>query len=206
MTLEVRPGTAPRGDGETAAESAVETAVESAGEMAAPGTRILMAGVGNMFLRDDGFGPEVARRLAVEADRAVPGMLAVDYGIRGMHLAYDLLAGVDVLVLVDTVPPDAQGVPGSIRVLRVRPEDLDGASALDPHGMDPVAVLGRLRSLGGELPLTYVVGCVPADLTEGIGLSAAVAAAVPQAIAAVVGLVSEHHPVPKPDSEGPSCA
>jgi hydrogenase maturation protease len=183
VTLEIRPGTAPRADGATA-----------------PGTRILVAGVGNMFLRDDGFGPEVARRLAADADPAVPGILAADYGIRGMHLAYDLLAGVDVLVLVDTVPPDAQGAPGSIRVLRVRPEDLDGASALDPHGMDPVAVLGRLRSLGGELPLTYVVGCVPADLTEGIGLSAAVAAAVPEAIAAVVGLVSGYH------REGPPCA
>ncbi len=58
--------------------------------------------------------------------------------------------------------------------------------------MDPVAVLGRLRSLGGELPATYVVGCVPADVSEGIGLSAAVAAAVPEAMAAVVDLISEH--------------
>ena len=62
-------------------------------------TRILVAGVGNIFLRDDGFGPEVARRLAGAGDPDLPGPLAVDYGIRGMHLAYDLLAGVDVLVL-----------------------------------------------------------------------------------------------------------
>lgn len=161
---------------------------------------VLVAGVGNIFLHDDGFGPEVARRLAGDAGQ-VPGMLAVDYGIRGMHLAYDLLNGVDLLVLVDTVPPGA-AAPGSIRVMRVRREDVDGTAALDPHGMDPVAVLGRLRSLGGELPATYVVGCVPADLSEGIGLSAAVAAAVPQAAAAVVGLISEHnlvpeHPVPE---------
>jgi hydrogenase maturation protease len=59
--------------------------------------------------------------------------------------------------------------------------------------MDPVAVLGRLRSLGGELPATYVVGCIPADMSEGIGLSAAVAAAVPQATAAVVELISDHN-------------
>ena len=223
MTLEVRPGTTPRG----AVETAVGTAGKAAGDAPAPAARILVAGVGNIFLRDDGFGPEVARHLAAAADRALPGMLAVDYGIRGMHLAYDLLAGVDVLVLVDTVPagaapPDGppgasiaataeDAGPGSIRVLRVRPEDLDGASALDPHGMDPVAVLGRLRSLGGELPLTDVVGCVPADLTEGIGLSAAVAAAVPQAIAAVVDLVRnnavpEPNPVPEPDLEDPPCA
>ena len=173
--------------------------------------RVLVAGVGNMFLRDDGFGPEVARRLALAPGAAAPGVLAVDYGIRGMHLAYDLLAGVDVLVLVDTVPPDpgtapdpgtgpdsggdAAAAPGRIRVLRVRPEDLDGAASLDPHGMDPVAVLGRLRSLGGELPLTYVVGCVPADLSEGIGLTGPVAAAVPRAVAAVEELIAHHTPV-----------
>ncbi|HSO90118.1 MAG TPA: hydrogenase maturation protease [Arthrobacter sp.] len=163
------------------------------------GRRVLVAGVGNMFLRDDGFGPEVARKLAAATGPPAPGVLAVDYGIRGMHLAYDLLAGVDVLVLVDTVPPDpapdAVAAPGSIRVLRVRPEDLDGAAALDAHGMDPVAVLGRLRSLGGELPLTYVVGCVPADLTEGIGLTGPVAAAVPRALAAVEELIAQHTPV-----------
>ncbi|MET4095510.1 hydrogenase maturation protease [Arthrobacter sp. UYCu712] len=167
------------------------------------GPRILVAGVGNMFLRDDGFGPEVARRLAAATGPAAPGVLAVDYGIRGMHLAYDLVAGVDVLVIVDTVPPDAApevgsasgAAPGSIRVLRVRPGDLDGAASLDPHGMDPVAVLGRLRSLGGELPLTFVVGCVPADLTEGIGLTGPVAAAVPRALAAVEELITQHTPV-----------
>ena len=160
------------------------------------GARILVAGVGNMFLRDDGFGPEVARRLAASTRRAPPGVLAVDYGIRGMHLAYDLLAGVDVLVLVDTVPQGGQEgtAPGSIRVLRVRREDLDGSASLDPHGMDPVAVLGRLKSMGGELPLTYVVGCVPGDMTEGIGLTGPVGAAIPQAMAAVEQLIGRHTP------------
>jgi hydrogenase maturation protease len=167
------------------------------------GARILVAGVGNMFLRDDGFGPEVARRLARATDPnaaadpsvgPVQAVRVVDYGIRGMHLAYDLLAGVDVLVLVDAVPPDGgeDTAPGSIRVLRVRGEDLDASAALDPHGMDPAAVLGRLRSLGGELPLTYVVGCVPADLAEGIGLSEPVAAAVPEALAAIAELLAQY--------------
>jgi hydrogenase maturation protease len=159
--------------------------------------RTLVAGVGNMFLRDDGFGPEVARRLCAAAAGQRPGLQVVDYGIRGMHLAYDLLAGVDTLVLVDTVPPDAHGAePGSIRILRVGAEDLAEAGPLDPHGMDPAAVLNRLRSLGGTLPPTYVVGCVPADTTEGIGLSAAVAAAVPKAMAAVVELLEENVPHP----------
>src|SRR6185312_2432206 len=161
-----------------------------------PAGGTLVAGVGNIFLRDDGFGPEVARRLSAAAAGQRPGVRVVDYGIRGMHLAYDLLTGVDALVLVDTVPPAAHAAePGSIRVLRVGAEDLAEAGPLDPHGMDPAAVLNRLRSLGGALPPTYVVGCVPADTTEGIGLSPAVAAAVPKAIAAVVTLVENvSHP------------
>jgi hydrogenase maturation protease len=170
----------------------------AAGDTAADFTRrTLVAGVGNMFLHDDGFGPEVARRLAAAAAGQRPGLQVVDYGIRGMHLAYDLLAGVDALVLVDTVPPDAHdGEPGSLRILRVGAEDLAEAGPLDPHGMDPAAVLNRLRSLGGKLPPTYVVGCVPADTTEGIGLSPAVAAAVPKAMAAVVTLLEENVPHP----------
>ncbi|MGF9662589.1 hydrogenase maturation protease [Arthrobacter crystallopoietes] len=160
------------------------------------GARTLVAGVGNIFLRDDGFGPEVARRLASAGNGSRPGVQVVDYGIRDVHLAYDLLAGVAALVLVDTVPPDADAEtpPGSIRVLRIRAEDLGETAALDPHGMDPAAVLDRLRSLGGELPPTYVVGCVPADLSEGIGLSPPVAAAVPEAMAAVDKLLNSTGP------------
>jgi hydrogenase maturation protease len=93
---------------------------------------------------------------------------AVDYGIRGMHLAYDLLDGYDALVLVDAMP--GPGRPGDITVLEVREDDL-GAGELDPHGMAPVSVLASLRGLGGRLPRTYVVGCQPADVEEGIGLS-----------------------------------
>ncbi|WP_248762854.1 hydrogenase maturation protease [Pseudarthrobacter sp. SSS035] len=155
---------------------------------------VLVAGVGNMFMRDDGFGPEVARRLASEGGLP-PGVEVADYGIRGMHLAYDLLTGVDLLILVDAVPPERteqDGAPGNLRVLRIRSEDLDAGAALDPHGMDPAAVLGKLRSLGGEVPVTYVVGCVPADVTEGIGLTPSVSAAVPAAMVAVVDLLTQH--------------
>jgi hydrogenase maturation protease len=160
---------------------------------------VLVAGVGNMFLRDDGFGPEVARRLASDG-RLPAGVDVVDYGIRGMHLAYDLLAGVDVLVLVDAVPPDRgterngarPSAPGTLRVLQIHNEDLDGGASLDPHGMDPAAVLGKLRTLGGDVPVTYVVGCVPADVTEGVGLTPPVAAALPGAVAAVVDLLGQY--------------
>ncbi|GAA3745768.1 hydrogenase maturation protease [Streptomyces tremellae] len=150
-----------------------------------PGGRVLVAGIGNLFLGDDGFGPEVVRRLADPAGRP-PGVRVVDYGIRGMHLAYDLLDGYAALVLVDACP--GEGPPGTVTVLEVGADDL-GEGEFDAHGMNPVAVLANLGQLGGTLPSTFVVGCVPADLGEGIGLSAAVAAAVPEAADAVRALL-----------------
>ena len=141
-------------------------------------TRVLVAGVGNLFQRDDAFGPEVVRRLA--AYELPAGVRAVDYGIRGMHLAYDLLDGWDALVVVDALPD--RGDPGTLHVLDVGPDDLRPGSVLDAHGMDPAAVLASLRSLGGRLPRTVVVGCQAADTTEGMGLTPAVAAAVDRAV------------------------
>lgn len=142
---------------------------------------VLVAGIGNMFFGDDGFGPEVVRRMMTRREGVAPlptGVRLVDYGIRGMHLAYDLLDGVDALVMVDALPGD--GEPGTITLLEVGPEDL-GEGEFDAHGMNPVAVLGSLGALGGTLPPTYVVGCKPADLEEGIGLSPAVEAAIDEA-------------------------
>jgi len=148
---------------------------------------VLVAGIGNLFLSDDGFGPEVVRRLARAGD--LPNHVkVVDYGIRGMHLAYDLLDGYRALVLVDAVA--SAGEPGEITVLEVGQDDL-GADDFDPHGMAPVAVLASVRQLGGTLPPTYVVGCRPSSVEEGIGLSAAVAAAVPLAVEAVRTLLSQ---------------
>ena len=147
--------------------------------------RVLVAGVGNLFLGDDGFGPEVARRLA---GRSLPaGVRVVDYGIRGMHLAYDLLDGYDELVILDAAPRG--GRPGDVVVLEVGAGDF-GAGDFDGHGMEPTAVLSSLGSLGGRLPRTYVVGCEPADIDEGIGLSPSVAAAVDPAVDAVLRLLA----------------
>lgn len=152
--------------------------------------RVLVAGIGNLFCGDDGFGPEVVRRIA--ASGTLPEEVrAVDYGIRGMHLAYDLLAGYDALVIVDTLRGD--GDPGTVTVLEVAEGDL-GAGAFDPHGMAPVAVLASLSDLGGSLPPTYVVGCRPADLGDGIGLSTEVKAAVPEAMETVLALLRERVP------------
>jgi hydrogenase maturation protease len=145
---------------------------------------VLVAGIGNIFLSDDGFGPEVARRLA---GRGLPERVkVVDYGIRGMHLAYDLLDGYDGLVIVDALPQ--HGAPGDVVVLQVKPEDL-GDGEFDAHGMEPVAVLASLGPMGGELPPTYIVGCEPGDLGEGIGLTPAVEASVEAAIDAVIAVL-----------------
>jgi hydrogenase maturation protease len=147
---------------------------------------VLVAGVGNVFLSDDGFGSEVARRLA--AAPLPRGVRVVDYGIRGMHLAYDLLDGYEALVVVDALPGD--GAPGDLVVLQVGPEDL-GEGELDAHGMAPVAVLAALGQLGGALPPTYVVGCRPGDVSEGMGLTPPVAAAVDRAAALVREVLDE---------------
>ncbi len=153
-------------------------------------TQVLVAGIGNLFCGDDGFGPEVVRRLA--ASGALPEEVrAVDYGIRGMHLAYDLLAGYDALVIVDALPGD--GTPGTLDVLEVGRGEL-GTASLDPHDMAPVAVLASLSDLGGTLPPTYVVGCRPAHLDEGIGLSDEVEAAIPRAIETVLAVLRERVP------------
>jgi hydrogenase maturation protease len=147
--------------------------------------RVLVAGIGNIFLGDDGFGPEVVRRLAAE-DVLPDPVRVTDYGIRGMHLAYDLLDTYDTLVLVDALP--GAGAPGQIVVLEITAADLGGGD-FDAHGMNPAAMLASLDRLGGTLPVTYLVGCRVAVVEEAIGLSAPVAAAIPEAIAAVRELV-----------------
>lgn len=154
---------------------------------------VLVAGIGNIFLGDDAFGPEVVRHLAATGQPELPsGVRLVDYGIRGMHLAYDLLDGYDALVLVDALP--GRGSPGDVTVLEVGMEDLErsaGGASVDAHSMDPVAVLTCLSALGGELPPTYVVGAHPLDTSEGIGLSAPMMAAVPRAAETVRALLAE---------------
>ena len=151
------------------------------------GSRVLVVGVGNIFLGDDGFGVEVATRMR---SRPIPeGVKVAEFGIRGVHLAYELLEGYDLVVLIDTV--GLGGTPGTITVLEPDP-DSDGEVAPDAHDLDPVAVMGLLTDLGGSVGRMLVVGCEPADIRERMGLSAPVAAAVDDAIGVVEELV-EHH-------------
>jgi hydrogenase maturation protease len=150
---------------------------------------VLVAGVGNIFLGDDGFGPEVVRHLGAPEQPPLPEPVRlVDYGIRGLHLSYDLLEGYSALIIVDAMP--GLGRPGDIRVVAVDPYDIPASDGQDPHSMDPMAVLSGLPSLGGALPPTYVVGAQPANLEEGIGLSDPLRAAVPVAGAAVRELLA----------------
>jgi len=115
------------------------------------------------------------------------GARVVDYGIRGMHLAYDLLDGWDALVLVDAVP--SQGSPGTLHVFEADHESMS-TPALDAHSMDPAAVFASLRALGGSPPYTVVVGCEAGSVEEGIGLTEPVAKAVPRAARAVEEIVA----------------
>jgi hydrogenase maturation protease len=150
--------------------------------------RMLIAGVGNIFLGDDGFGVEVAKRLAAEP---LPDWVrAADFGIRGIHLAYELLdRAYETTILVDAVPRG--GEPGTVYLLE---PDLDGPGAASPgaadaHGMTPEAVLAMLRAMGGDVGRVLIVGCEPCHTAEGIGLSAPVARAVDEAVELISDLV-----------------
>jgi hydrogenase maturation protease len=151
-----------------------------------PLCRVLVAGVGNIFLSDDGFGPEVVRELA---SRDIPsGVRVVDYGIRGLHLAFDLTDAVDTLILVDTVPRAGNGA-GSLAVIEVSPDQI-GSATFDAHDMSPGSVFRSLGALGRAPQTTLVVGCEPASTEDGIGLSEPVAAAVSVAADKIVELVN----------------
>ena len=159
-------------------------------------TRVLVAGVGNVFRTDDGFGCEVVRRLGTGP--WPDGVRVTDYGIRGLHLAYDLLDPWDVLVVVDAVPD--RGHVGGVAVIEVGPDDVGAGRPVDAHGMDPSTVLASLAALGGRLPdRTLVVGCQVADTGDGMGLTPPVAAAVDEAVLTVRALVDR---TPQPTGVG----
>ena len=148
--------------------------------------RMMIAGVGNIFLGDDGFGVEVARRLA---GAGLPDWVRVaDYGISGMHLAYDLAEGFETTILVDASPRGEP--PGTVYVMELSAggpvpaaaPDSAGLQVLDAHGMQPDVVLGMLGMLGADAGRVLLVGCEPASIDARIGLSAPVTAAVDEAV------------------------
>ncbi len=147
--------------------------------------RTLVAGVGNIFLGDDGFGVAVANRLA---ERDLPEWVTVaDYGISGMHLAYDLSNGYDRAILIDAA--SRGGTPGTVYVIEPERAPQAAGALFDAHGMQPDVVLGVLGMLGAETGQMLIVGCEPASSEPGIGLSGPVAAAVDDAVRVVLDLI-----------------
>jgi hydrogenase maturation protease len=155
--------------------------------------RVLVAGVGNVFFGDDGFGVEVARRLLM---RPWPPTVTIrDFGIRGMDFAYALLAGYDAAILVDTVKRGRE--PGTLYVLEPEegPEPEGAPFPLDTHAMDPARVLRFVRAMGGEPGPLHVVGCEPATFGQDddeptMGLSPHVEQAVAPAIVIIEALIA----------------
>jgi hydrogenase maturation protease len=176
------------------------------------GARVLVAGVGNVLLRDDGFGVEVVRRLAREP--LPEHVRVVDFGIRALHLAYELLEGYETLIIIDAMSRGE--APGTLFVLEPGPDaahEHAGGAALDPHGLDPGAVLRMALDLGARPRVVRVLGCEPADLDDGLGLSPVVEAAVTAAVhmaralaltrPAGVGSNQEDEHVEHPEKEAP---
>jgi hydrogenase maturation protease len=149
--------------------------------------RVLVAGVGNIFLGDDGFGVEVVRRLRERPLAAA--VEVVDYGIRGLHLAFDLLdRPCSLLVLVDATPRGH--APGTVYLIDPALDEVASPEvAASAHSMTPDAVFASLRALGGVLPPIRIVGCEPGTIEEGMGLSGPVLAAVDRAVDLVGELV-----------------
>lgn len=150
--------------------------------------RTLIAGVGNIFLGDDGFGVEVARRLAKES--LGEGVHVADFGIRGVHLAYELLDGkYDAAILVDAVVRG--GAPGTLYAIEHDPASgsVDAAQA-DAHTLTPDSVLGWTARIGVSIGRIVVVGCEPLSIDESMGLSEPVAASVDGAVQMVRDLVA----------------
>jgi hydrogenase maturation protease len=154
---------------------------------------VLVAGIGNVFLGDDGFGVALADRLA---RRALPaGAEVVDYGIRGMDLAYALHDGWDAVVLLDATPRG--GPPGTLYVIEADAVPEAAQGAFDAHGMDPLAVLALARTLGGPLPRVLVVGCEPETVLRGdeedvvAAISEPVRAALDEGVRVVEDLLAE---------------
>ena len=153
---------------------------------------ILVAGVGNAWLRDDGFGGEVARRLA---QRELPeGVSVMDAGTGGLDLAYEVMRGYDALMILDISTQG--GEPGTLYLIEPDEDSIKGAiddgEAINPHSMDPQTVLRFLKSTGAWPSRVIVIACEPADVDDvGWGLSDPVKEAVDRAIELVVATIDD---------------
>jgi hydrogenase maturation protease len=154
---------------------------------------ILVAGIGNIFLGDDAFGSHVARRMLEQSIE--PNVRVVDFGIRGLGLAYALTEGCDAVIIVDTFARG--GEAGTLYVVEPDVNEIDRAvEGLEAHAMDPARVLALARSMGAQLRNVCIVGCEPETFepNEEMDLSPRVAAAVDPAIEIIQTLIEEFLP------------
>lgn len=166
--------------------------------------RILVAGIGNIFLGDDAFGVEVAQRLMRQPPS--PDVRVIDFGIRGIDLMYALLAGYEAVILVDAVQRGKP--PGTLFLIEPSQADVADESAANPllnlHVFDPAKVLAAARSMGGPLQHVLLIGCEPLlthDDDPPRGLSGPVAAAVDEAVRMVESVLAElRNRMPDPKS------
>ncbi len=156
--------------------------------------KILIAGIGNIFLGDDAFGSEVARKLLTR--NLPPEVRAVDFGIRGLDLVYALLDGFETTIFIDATPRG--GEIGTLYTIEPDLSELEnpsyGQMQIEPHGMNPLKVLAMVKSMGGEFGKILLIGCEPEPLAEDeekMGLSAAVALAVDEAADKIEMLVTK---------------
>lgn len=153
--------------------------------------KILIACIGNIFLGDDAFGPEMANLLG--RCTLPPNVSVVDFGIRSYDLAYSLMRGWDLVILVDALPQG--GPPGTLYAFEPElPSELETSNSLDAHTMNPVSVLQLVRTLGGRVGRLLVVGCEPQTVepnSDGqIGLSAPVEGALDEAVSMIENLIT----------------
>lgn len=172
-----------------------------------PQPQILVAGIGNIFMGDDAFGTEVAQRLLRKPQP--PHVRVFDFGIRGLDLLYALLDGYPTVILIDAVPRNDHP-PGTLFLLEPTIESMaDQSPEIDPHSMVPVKVLRTAVAMGWNPTRVLIVGCQPAvipgeDDEFPNGLSAAVAAAVDEAVTMVESLIEQYSIVPNPPNRQPN--
>lgn len=154
--------------------------------------RVMIAGVGNMFMKDDGFGGAVVQKLLL--NNFPEGVEIKDFGTGGLKLAYDLMRGYDGLILLDASKRGE--APGTLYRIEPKEEDispdLEQGGPIDPHGADPVTVLRFVKSIGSWPAKVIVVACEPETVEEfEIGLSESVQASMDDAIEMVKEIINE---------------
>jgi len=159
--------------------------------------KILIAGVGNVLLGDDGFGVEVANRLMAHPD--IPDWVnVIETGIGGMSLVQELMYGYEALIIVDAYARG--GTPGELYLLEpVLPDLSDLAPSqlrdyfADTHYATPIRALSLLAQVAAAPPTIRILGCEPVELEDmKIGLSPVVETAVGKAVEMVTLLMAQY--------------